>query len=204
MGSDAVEPQYFCKLTGTPYLYFELKQVANLTLDGLSPIIIREKIKDENLFQSATNKSNNKLLRATLKRVAVLDEMMLNILVHGSLHTSKLVALIAIMKTDQLFLEFLEEVYLEEVRLGEQELEPRDFRIFFNNKAEQSPIVAGWSESTIKKLSQVYSKILFEAGLINSTHKKRLTPPTIGEELLAHLRKLGDHRLIIAMTGGRF
>jgi len=198
-----VEPQYFANLTGEPYLYFELKQVAKLTLAGLSPVEIRAKIKDENLFQSATNKSIDKLLSATLKRVAVLDEIMLNILVDGSLHSSKLVALIAIMKTNRLFLEFMEEVYLEKVRLGEQELESKDFRIFFNNKAEQSPKVAGWREYTLKKLSQVYSKILFEAGLINNTHKKMLTPPTIEEELLVHLRKIGDHRLIVAMTGGR-
>ena len=198
-----MEPQYFANLTGEPYLYFELKQVAKLTLAGLSPVEIRAKIKDENLFQSATNKSIDKLLSATLKRVAVLDEMMLNILVHGSLHTGKLVALIAIMKTNRLFLEFIEEVYLEKVRIGEQELEPKDFRIFFNNKVEQSPKVAGWQEYTLKKLSQVYSKILFEAGLINSTHKKMLTPPTMDEELLVHLRKIGDNRLIIAMTGGR-
>lgn len=198
-----MEPQYFANLTGEPYLYFELKQVAKLTLAGLSPVEIRAKIKDENLFQSATNKSIDKLLSATLKRVAVLDEIMLNILVDGSLHSSKLVALIAIMKTNRLFLEFMEEVYLEKVRLGEQELESKDFRIFFNNKAEQSPKVAGWREYTLKKLSQVYSKILFEAGLINNTHKKMLTPPTIEEELLVHLRKIGDHRLIVAMTGGR-
>ena len=198
-----MEPQYLANLTGEPYLYFELKQVAKLILAGLSPVEIRAKIKDDNLFQSATNKCIDKLLSATLKRVAVLDEMMLNILANGSLHTSKLVALIAILKTNRLFLEFIEEVYLEKVRLGEQELEPKDFHIFFNNKAEQSPKVAGWQEYTLKKLSQVYSKILFEAGLINNTHKKMLTPPTMDEELLVHLRKIGDHRLIIAMTGGR-
>jgi hypothetical protein len=202
IGSDTVEPKYFANLTGEPYLYYELKQVGKLTLAGLSPAEIRTIIKDNNLFQSATNKSINKLLSATLKRVAVLDEMMLNLLVHGSLHTSKLVVLIAIMKTNQLFLEFIEEVYLEKVRLGERELEPRDFRIFFNNKAEQSTEVAGWQESTLKKLAQVYSKILYEAGLINNTHQKMLTPPTIEEELLVHLRKIGDHRLISAMTGG--
>ncbi|WP_291299934.1 DUF1819 family protein [Desulfosporosinus sp. BICA1-9] len=155
-------------------MYVELKQVAKLTLAGLSSVEISAKIIDENLFQYATNKSLDKLLSATLKRVAVLDEILLNLLVQGSLHTSKLVALIAIMKTNRLFLEFIEEVYLEKVRLGEQELEPKDFCIFFNNKAEQSLKVAGWQESTLKKLSQVYSIILFEAGLINSTRKKRL------------------------------
>ena len=203
IGSDTVEQQYSSNLAGALYLYFELKQVAKLTLAGLSRVEIRAKIKEENLFQYATNKSIDKLLSATLKRVEVLDEVMLNILVNGSLHTSKLVALIAIMKTNRLFLEFIEEVYLDKVRLGELELEPKDFRIFFNNKAEQSTKVAGWKESTIKKLSQVYSKILCEAGLINNTRKKMLTPPTLEEELLVHLRKLGDHRLIIAMTGGR-
>ena len=203
IGSDTVEQQYFSNLTREPYFYYELKQVAKLTLAGLSPVEIGTKIKEDNLFQCTTNKGINRLLSATYKRVAVLDKIMLNLLVHGSLNTSKLVALIAIMKTNRLFLEFIEEVYLEKVRLGEQELEPRDIRIFFNNKAEQSPKVAGWQESTLKKLSQVYSMILSDTGLINNTHKKMLTPPTIEQELLAHLRKMGDHRLIIALTGGR-
>lgn len=203
IGSDTVDSEYYANLTGEPYLYYELKQVAKLTLSGFSPVEIRAKIKDDNLFQSATNKSINKLLSATLKRVAVLDETMLNLLLHGSLQTSKLVALIVIMKTNRLFMEFIEEVYQEKVRLGDRDLNSRDFRIFFNNKAEQSSKVAGWQESTINKLSQVYSKILFEAGLINNTRKKMLTPPTLDEELLVPLRKIGDQRLIIAMTGGR-
>ncbi|MFZ3131337.1 MAG: DUF1819 family protein [Desulfosporosinus sp.] len=198
-----MEPQYSSNLASTLYLYFELKQVAKLTMAGLSPKEIRVKIKEENLFQYATSKSIDKLLSATLKRVAVLDEIMLNLLVHGSLYTSKLIALITIIKTNRLFSEFIEEVYLEKVRLGEQALEPRDFRIFFNNKAEQNPRIAGWQESTLRKLSQVYSRILFEAGLINNTRKKKLTPPTMEQELLVHLRKMGDQRLIIALTGGR-
>ncbi len=198
-----MEPQYSSNLASTLYLYFELKQVAKLTLAGLSPEENKIKIKEENLFQYATSKSIDKLLSATLKRVAILDEIMLNLLVHGSLHTSKLVALITIIKTNRLFSEFIEEIYLEKVRLGEQALEPRDFRIFFNNKAEQNSKVAGWQESTLRKLSQVYSRILFEAGLINNTRKKKLTPPSMEQELLVHLRKIGDQRLIIAMSGGR-
>ena len=71
--------QYSSNLAGALYLYFELKQVAKLTLAGLSLVEIRAKINDENLFQYATNKSIDKLLSSTLKRVAVLDEMMLNL-----------------------------------------------------------------------------------------------------------------------------
>jgi len=52
IGCDTVELQYSATLTGEPYLYFELKQVAKLTLAGFSPVEIRARIKDENLFQS--------------------------------------------------------------------------------------------------------------------------------------------------------
>lgn len=198
-----MEQGYSANLTGEPFLYFELKQVARLTLAGISTTEISSKIKDQNLFQYDTHKSVGKIMRVALKRVAVLDETLLNLLVQGSLHTSKLVALIAIMKTNRLFFEFMEEVYLEKVRIGEQELELKDFRVFFHNKAEQSPKVAGWQEYTLKKLSQVFSVILYGAGLINNTRKKVLTPPLLEEELIAHLRKIGDQRIINAISGGR-
>jgi len=198
-----VEQEYSANLTGEPFLYFELKQVAGLILAGLSTAEIRTKVFTENLFQYDTNKSTDKILRATLKRVAFLDNTLLKLLVQGSLPTSKLVALISIMKTNRLFFEFMEEVYCEKVRIREKGLELRDFRIFFHNKAEQSPKVAAWQEYTLKKLSQVYSKILFEAGLINSTTKKMLTPPALEEELAAHLHRTGGQRIVKAITGGR-
>lgn len=198
-----MEQEYSANLTGEPFLYFELKQVAKLTVLGLSASEIQIKVQEENLFQYDTHKSVIKILRATLKRVAVLDKTLLNLLVQGPLSTSKLVALITIMKTNRLFLEFMEEVYCEKVRLGEPVLELNDFRIFFNNKVEQSPKVAGWHDYTLKKLSQVYAKILSEAGLLNSTIKKRLTPPLVEEELFNHLLKIGDQRIIHALTGGR-
>ena len=198
-----MQQEYSANLTGEPFLYHELKQVAKLTLAGLSTSEIRSKIEEENLFQYDTNKSIQKILNATLKRVAVLDKTLLELLVHGSLDTSKLVALISIMKTNRLFLEFIEEVYSEKVRVRETQLELRDFRIFFNNKAEQSPKVAGWKDYTQKKLSQVYTIILFGAGLLNSTTKKVLTPPALEEELHQHLLKIGDLRIVKAITGGR-
>lgn len=44
----------------------------------------------------------------------------------------------------------------------------RDFSVFFSHKGEQSPRVAGWQDYTRKKLSQVYARILKEAGLLNN------------------------------------
>lgn len=198
-----MQKEYSANLTGEPYLYFELKQVAKLKLIGLSNNEIRQKIAEENLFQYDTNKSISKILSATLNRVAVLDEPLLNMLVNGSLQTSKLVALIAVMKINRLFFEFVAEVYKEKVRILEPALEPKDFRIFFNNKIEQSSKVAGWHDYTLQKLAQVYCKILFESGLLSDVRKKVITPPTIDEDLREHLSKNGDEGIIAAITGGR-
>lgn len=198
-----MEQQYSASLTGEPFLYFELKQVARLKLLGLTNEEIRKRISGENLFQYATNKSVGRILRATLKRAEVLDDTLLDILVQGSLSMSKLVALITIMKTNLLFFEFMEEVYLEKALLGEKALESKDFRIFFMNKAEQSARVAEWQEYTCKKLSQVYANILMGAGLIKSIKEKVLTPPLLDEDLLEHLQKCGDQKIINIISGGR-
>lgn len=198
-----MQKEYSANLTGEPYLYFELKQVAKLKLMGLSNKEIRQKIAEENLFQYDTNKSISKILSATLNRVEVLDEALLDMLVNGSLQTSKLVALIAVMKINRLFLEFVVEVYKEKVRILEPALEAKDFRIFFNNKTEQNSKVASWQDYTLQKLAQVYCKILFESGLLSDVRKKVLTPPTIDEDLREHLRKNGDAGIIAAITGGR-
>ncbi len=202
-GSDAVEQEYSASLTGEPFLYFELKQVARLKAAGLSNQEIKKKITEENLFQYSTNKSVVRILRATLRRIAVLDETLLNFLARGSLPSSKLVALISIMKTNRLFSEFMAEVYLEKVRIGEEALAHKDFRLFFAHKAEQSPRVAGWREYTCKKLSQVYANILLGAGLITGTKQKVLTPPLLEQELLVHLKNTGNQRIINVITGGR-
>lgn len=193
--------EYSASLTGEPYLYFELKQVAKLRLEGLSDKEIRAKINKENLFQYETNKSNNKRISAALKRTQALDKILLNLLVNGTLNTSKHIALIAIMKTNSLFLEFMKEVYYEKVVARDLTLDNKEFRIFFANKAEQSEKVASWQDYTLNKLRQVYLRILFEAGLVKSLKSREITPPIIEEDLANHLKTIGEDLYIKTMAG---
>ncbi len=193
--------EYSANLTGEPFLYYELKQVAKLRLEGLNEKEIRAKINAENLFQYNTSKSNNKRITASLRRTSALDSIFLDLLVNGSLSTSKQIALIAIMKTNRLFYEFMMEVYREKAMAREVALENKDFRVFFTNKAEQDEKVASWKDYTINKLRQVYQRILFEAGLIRSLKSKEITPPIIETELANHLKELGEERYLEAMAG---
>ena len=77
----------------------------------------------------------------------------------------------------RLFFEFLHEVYDEKIRLGEKEITDRDLNVFFSGKAVQSEVVAGWSETAVRRLKQCLTKMMFEAGLLENSAKPRTIKP---------------------------
>lgn len=70
--------------------------------------------------------------------------------------SSKALALLAVMKTDRLFFEFMYEVYREKIILGDATLDESDTNIYMKNKQSQSDKVASWEDCTIKKLVNSY------------------------------------------------
>lgn len=195
---------YSAVLTGEPFLYFEIKQVAKLKSEGLSEEEIKQKVAKENLFQYQTGKSVNKMLNAVVKRISVLDPYLVKLLANGPVETSKLVAVYAIMKTNLLFFEFMEEVYKEKISTQETKLENKDFNLFFLNKGEQSETVVQWHTCTLNKLRQVFTRILAEAGLISDIRKKELRRVVVEKELADHLIAIGEQRYLEAIQGGMF
>lgn len=191
---------YSSTMTGEPFLYFEFKQVAKLKMLGLSDKEIRDKVKAENLFQYKTGKSVNKVLPAVMRRVAILDSTLLRLCISGYVQTSKLIVLYSIAKTNRLFYDFLRETYGEKLLLGELRLQRRDLNRFFTSKAEQNENVAQWTENTIAKLKQVFTKILLDAGLMSE--KYELTPPIIEAPLEDHLKQRGERQFLSMITGG--
>lgn len=87
--------------------------------------------------------------------------------------TAKILNLIAILMDSRLFFEFIHEVYDEKIRLGEKEITDRDLNGFFSDKAMQSEVVAGWTETAVKKLKQCFTRMMFEAGLLERSAKPR-------------------------------
>ncbi|MCD3350645.1 DUF1819 family protein [Clostridium botulinum D/C] len=75
-------------------------------------------------------------------------------------------------------------------------------RKFFQSKRQQSEKVASWTEVTLKKLKQVYIRILFEYGLIeNQKGDRKIKTPIFEEEVKEHLYKIGDKIYIKAIIG---
>ena len=99
--------------------------------------------------------------------------------------------------------ELMYEVYRTKIHLGEEEWIDADLNIFFGRKADQSELIAGWTEATIKKLKQVYTRCLLEAGMLKkeSAKTKKITKPYIDPEFRQILLDESMDDYLYALTG---
>lgn len=182
---DPVELKYTASLTGEPFLYFEMREVAALMAEGLTQEEIKEKVYSENLFQYKTRNRINIRLSEVNKRLKFLDKYLLNLIAEASGETGKIITLYAIYKTNRLFYDFIHEVVKEKLAMGENSLEDMDFSLFFQRKAEEDDTVSSWKESTIRKLKDVIKNILFETDIL--TRDKKFQRQILHPDLKNHL-----------------
>lgn len=166
---------------------------------------VRNIVVENNVYQQ---KSQGRLISefgCIKKRIMAMPEDLQQFMVNTDVNSAKIVALVAAMAADRLLFEFIYEIYREEVRLGGEELKESDINIFFKNKIDQSDVIAGWTDATIKKLKQTYTKFLIEAGLVTkiSTSEKRINKPYIDPELRNILMNNKMELYLYALTGER-
>lgn len=154
---------------------------------------------EENIFQHNKISSLKRGLPSILKRTNVLDDTLRTFVLEEPLEVGKVINLYAIMKTDRLFFEFMDEVVQDKLETNNYILEKKDLNAFFMAKAEQDENIANWSESTIRRLKQVYVKILVETGLLQDKNSHELRRLLIDEKVKMHISRIGDIRYIHAM-----
>lgn len=194
-----IELGYSSSLNGASYLLFELKQVVKLKQKGLAPSVIRTKVMEENLFQFENKGRINRALPSVMRRAEVIDESLAGLLLEGSIEMGKVVNLYAIMKTDLLFFEFMNEVIGEKLHNNDLLIEKKDINVFFTTKAEQSEKVASWSATNTEKLKRAFMQVLFESGLLKERRGKELSRLIVDEQLKDHLIRIGDAKYVQAM-----
>lgn len=194
--------EYKSTIKSRPYLYKETKKASSLINRGLSVEEIKEKSLEDNIFQLESEARKKEVASIITARLKNLDEHIIYSIENSNVETSKILVLYAILKTDRLFFEFINEVYKEKILLKDLFIRDKDFGVFFQNKREQSEKVASWSEYTFKKLKQVYIRILFESGLIaNQKGDREIRVPIIENEIKEYLYSIGDKVYINAVLG---
>ncbi|ALS80282.1 hypothetical protein AUO94_08065 [Planococcus kocurii] len=191
--------EYTSALTGAAFMFYEFKQVVILKEQGLSDKEIRAKVITENIFQHEKISSLKRGLPYILRRVNVLDEKLRSMVIEEGTEIGKIINLYAIMKTNRLFFEFMEEVIYEKLQSNNYILEKKDLNMYFTAKAEQNESIASWTEATIKKLKHVHSKILIDAGMLKDMKSGELNRIIIDDEIKSHLIEICDSKYLQAM-----
>lgn len=161
-----LEKKYSANLTGAWFLFYEIKQVITLMIQGLLEDEIKAKIKEENLFQHKKISSLIRALPTVYRRADLLPLELKQLILEDSIQNGKLINLYAIMEEDLLFKEFMLEVIKEKYNTNNLFIERKDINSFFTAKAEQNQAFAKYTEATINKLRQVYLKILIDAEIL--------------------------------------
>lgn len=194
--------EYKSTIKSRPYLYKETKKAASLINKGLEVEDIKNKSLEDNIFQLESETRKREVASIIVARLKDLDKFIIDKISEGNVETSKILVLYAIIKTDRLFFEFMNEIYKEKLLLRDLFLRDKDFNTFFQSKREQSEKVASWTEYTFKKLKQVYVRILFECGLIeNQKGDRKIKTPILDSEVKEYLYKIGDKIYINAIVG---
>lgn len=165
--------EYSAGLTSKLFWLQESRKTAAYILEGLSKADIRKIAWEENIYQVKAEYRAYEVLNGTYRRVSALPEAVLQAFITCDVETAKILNLIAILMDSRLFFEFLHEVYDEKIRLGEKEITDRDLNVFFADKAMQSDVVADWTDTAVRKLKQCFTRMMFEAGLLESSAKPR-------------------------------
>lgn len=196
-----IDTEYTSAMTGAAFMLFEFKQLVALKEQGDSDHEIRHKTIQENLFQYEKLSSLKRGLPSMMRRINALDSPLRLMVINESFEIARVINLYAIMKTDRLFFEFMSEVISEKLRTNNYSFELKDINMFFAVKSEQNNTIAGWRQSTIQKLKQVYIRILVETGMLKDKKSGELNRLLLDEKVKRHLIQIGDSKYIQAIGG---
>ena len=185
--------EYNGGLTREQFLFYEIRIVASLQLQGLSREEIVEEIKHANLFQFPTERMISSIAGTCFKRLDALgSETLIYHLANAPAEVAKQINLYAMMKYNRIVWDFMTTVIGEKFRTQELAFSGKDLNIFFFDLQEQNDTVASWRDSTINKIKQVLKKALVECEYLDSVRATQLNPVSVSPELEDEIRANHD------------
>lgn len=184
--------------------FVEMRETAKL-LQNHDMKEVQKMVLEENIYQQNTEKRAKSQFGCIKKRLEAIPDGLVKAMIDSDINTAKIIALIAAMTTDILLFELMYEVYRIKLNMDEDVLKDADLNMFFNRKIEQSDVVAGWSDSAIKKLKQTYCKYMQAAGLLGEPVKneRKINRPYVDIELRNILLANDMEKYLYALTGER-
>lgn len=132
---------------------------------------VRKEIKSNNTLKTRTASTLQRTSQEVLRRLRVLTDAELDILVEGTRSEQNQILWLAVCKQYTFMHEFAIEVMRERYLKLHLSLMYSDFDAFFNAKSEWNEVLDQVTETTRKKLRQVCFRMMTEAEIISSDNR---------------------------------
>ncbi len=187
-----------------PLNYLKSKMVAEMVYEGMDKNQIFIECFNENRIDIESLDRRREITNEIYRRITNLDSYLINAFLEQDIITSKVILIYAIAKTDNLFFEFLVEVYRNTILGDKQYISMDDFDRFFQVKTETDLVVSKWSATTIEQLAKGYRKMLIDASLgVRNIKNIYVTKPMIHPAVIKHMENIGDYKYVQAILGER-
>ena len=196
-----IQSPYNGSLTREQFLFHEMRITARLMSQGLSDKEIADMIIGGNLFQFPTERTIMQQVKCCILRLhAMNNETLVRAIAEQPFEDAKQICLFAIMKQNRLVWDFMISVIGAKYQRQDYTYKRSDITTFLMQLQEQDDNVASWSETTIKKIGAVLSRLLIENEYIDDAKATRLNPVLICRVLENELRDSGDQIALSAFN----
>ncbi|GMA46059.1 DUF1819 family protein [Tetragenococcus muriaticus] len=193
---------YSAGLVSRRFWFPEFKLYIQLRLEGNTDLEIKAKNQQENIFLAPSSNRQKEIFQGVKRRVNALDQPGIELFNKLDTDNQKILNLISVLMLDDLFIDFMKEVYAEKIRNRDKYLLPIDYRSFFTEKQKVSEKMGQWREYTLKRLMSIYHTYLIEAGLIvDNNNFDEITPKLLDRRLVQWLIDHNRKDIIIGLGG---
>lgn len=189
------------QITREQFLFYEMRTTAKLMREGLEDNEIIDRIVEDNLFQYPTERSIRQMAKACVARLEGMGDMdLVEAVASQSSETAKQICMYAMMKQYRLVWDFMITVIGEKYRMQNFSFSQMDVNVFFMQLQEQDDYVAGWSESTVKKIRQILIRVLAENEYLDDIKADHINPVWLNPVLENVIRSNNDDRALTAFN----
>ena len=194
--------KYRTALMNRPFMNIESKRIAEMMLQGKSEEERRYEAVELNAIQMPSLDRRKTSYKEISHRLSFLDDFLLEKFMNSDADTAKAILAYAILQADQLYYEFMREIYLEKILLLQKDLAKKEVINFLYKKAEQSEVVAKWADNTKERLAVGFIQMMRESGFILSNDEEhQVKRPFINQSVGEYLRKNGLKPIVEIMLG---
>lgn len=192
---------YSASITSSLFWLQESRTTARYISEGMSRKELCQLSRDENIFMAPSDDRKRKIANTTYDRISKLPEELIRELGFCDVAEARLIVLYSILLSDDLFHDFMIEIFKPKLIFGNTEMTANDVRIYLENKKATHESVQKISEASFYKLGQTYIKMLVEGGLINNAKEGKIIKPYIPYTLFKNLENCGGQEYLAILRG---